>query len=106
MLALKLSRVGKKKQPSYRLIVVEKTKDPWGTSIENVGFYNPRTEPRTVNLNHERISYWINHGAQPTATVWNLLLDAGIVKGDKRKAHPAGSGKGAGKETSKAEAKA
>lgn len=88
MLAIKLSRVGKKKQPSFRLIVVEKSKDPWGTSVENVGFYNPRTEPREVRLEAERIKYWISKGAQPTATVWNMLIDAGIVKGEKRKANP------------------
>lgn len=88
MLAIKLSRVGKKKQPSFRLVVVEKTKDPWGTTVENVGFYNPRTEPRTVNLEAERIKYWLSKGAQPTATVWNLLVDAKVVAGEKRKANP------------------
>lgn len=87
MLALKLSRVGKKKQPSYRIIVVEKSKDPWGTSRDIVGFYNPRTEPKTVKINEERVKYWIEHGAQPTNTVWNILVDAKIVQGEKRKSH-------------------
>ncbi|MBI2099311.1 30S ribosomal protein S16 [Candidatus Uhrbacteria bacterium] len=101
MLAIKLSRVGKKKQPSYRLIIVEKTKDPWGTSVEAVGFYNPRTKPKTVNLKAERIKYWLDHGAQPTATVWNLLIDAKVVAGEKRKAHPPAKKQGA--ETAKKE---
>ncbi len=107
MLALKLSRVGKKKQPSYRLIVVEKTKDPWGRSVETIGFYNPRTKPKTTQFNSERVLYWLGHGAQPTATVWNLLLEAKIVTGEKRKAH--GSLKkqaGAKSEPKKEEAKA
>lgn len=87
MLAIKLSRTGKKKQPSYRIIVVEKTKDPWGTSRDIVGFYNARTEPKTVQLDAERIKYWISKGAQPTNTVWNILVEAKVVAGDKRKSH-------------------
>lgn len=103
MLAIKLSRVGKKKQPSYRLIVVEKTKDPWGKAKEIVGFYNPRTKPKTITLEAERIKYWITKGAQPTETVWNILVDAQIVKGNKRKAHPPGKGKPVAKESPKKE---
>lgn len=90
MLAIKLSRVGKKKQPSYRLIVVEKTKDPWGKAKEIVGFYNPRTKPKTVKVDAERVKYWLEHGAQPTNTVWNILVDAGVVKGEKKKSHASG----------------
>lgn len=90
MLALKLSRVGKKKQPSYRIIVVEKSKDPWGTSRDIVGFYNPRTEPKTVKIDAERVKYWLGHGAQPTNTVWNILVDAKVVQGEKKKSHASG----------------
>lgn len=83
MLAIKLSRIGKKKQPSYRLIVVEKHKDPWGDYLERVGIYNPRTKPKTIEFDAERIKYWIGKGAQPTATVHNLLVDAKIIEGEK-----------------------
>lgn len=84
MLKIKLSRVGKRKQPTFRLLIVEKQKDPWGTYIENVGTYNPRTEPNSLNLNEERIKYWMSVGAKPTDTVHNLLVTAGIVKDKKR----------------------
>lgn len=63
---------------------MERSKDPWGNFLENVGFYNPLTDPKTVELNKERISYWISKGAQPTDTVHNLLVDAGIVSDKKR----------------------
>ena len=82
MLSIRLSRTGKKKQPHYRVIVVDKKRDPWGKSIEILGHRNPRTK-ETV-LKDERIKYWLGQGAQPSNTVWNMLVEAGIVKGDKR----------------------
>ena len=82
MLSIRLSRTGKKKQPHYRVIVVDKKRDPWGKSIEILGHKNPRTK-ETV-LKEERIKHWIGEGAQPSNTVWNMLVDASIVKGDKR----------------------
>jgi len=84
MLTIRLSRVGKKKQPLYRLIVSEKTKDPWGTYLENLGTYNPMTKPATVNFKADRITHWLSKGAQASDTVWNLLVDQKLVKGDKR----------------------
>ncbi|MFH1838444.1 MAG: 30S ribosomal protein S16 [Candidatus Kuenenbacteria bacterium] len=86
MLMIRLSRVGKKKQPSYRLIVSDKTKDPWGKSLEFLGHYNPRTNPATINLEAERIKYWISKGAQTSATIHNLLVSQKIIKGSKVKA--------------------
>ena len=83
MLAIKLSRYGKKKQPMFRVIILEKTKDPWGKYLENLGTMNPRAEKRDIKLNVERIKYWLAHGAQPTETVRNLLIDEGIMKGEK-----------------------
>lgn len=82
MLSIRLSRIGKKKQPHYRVIVVDKKRDPWGKSIEILGSRNPRSK-ETV-LKEERIKYWLGQGAQPSNTVWNMLVDAEIVKGDKR----------------------
>lgn len=79
MLSIRLTRIGKKKQPSYRIIVVDKKKDPWGKYLENLGFYNPRTNPKTIDLKAERIKYWISKGAQASATVNNMLVDAGIL---------------------------
>ena len=84
MLKIKLSRVGKRKQPTFRLLVIEHQKDPWGTYIENIGHFDPRHKEETMNLNAERINYWISVGAKPTDTVHNLLVTAGIIKDKKR----------------------
>lgn len=86
MLSIRLSRVGKKKQPSYRLIVLDKRKDPWGDYLENLGFYNPRAKPKVIQLKEERIKYWLGVGAQPSTTAHNLFIDAKIISGPKRKA--------------------
>lgn len=85
MLSIKLRRVGKKGEPSFRLIVADRKKDPWGDYIENVGFYNPRTAPKTIQLNAERIKFWIGRGAQPSGTIHNLLVDAKIITSKKVK---------------------
>lgn len=85
MLTIRLRRVGKKKQPSYRLIVSEKTKDPWGDFLEILGTYHPLVHPPLVACKSDRIRYWISKGAQASDTVWNLLVDQKIVEGEKRK---------------------
>lgn len=85
MLTIRLSRVGKTKQPSYRLIVSEKTKDPWGRYLENLGFFNPRANPPIVQFKIERIKYWIEKGAQLSDTIHNLLVEQKIIAGEKRK---------------------
>lgn len=87
MLSIRLSRVGKKHQPAYRLIVLDKKKDPWGDHLENLGFYNPMVKPKVAEFKAERIKHWLSKGAQPTDTVWNLLVDQKIVEGPKRKKH-------------------
>lgn len=85
MLVIRLTRIGKKKQPEYRFIISEKTRDPWGKALEILGRYNPRTNPKTIELKKDRIEHWISKGAQCSDTVWNLLVDQGLVKGEKRK---------------------
>lgn len=85
MLVIRLSRVGKKKQPSYRLVVQEKKKDPWGKSFEIVGTYNPRTNPKTIILKEDRIKEWLSKGAQPSPTVHNILVDQKVITGEKMK---------------------
>ena len=86
MLIIRLSRVGKKKRPSYRVVVQDRQRDPWGTSVDIVGNYNPLTSPSTVVFKEDRIKYWLEKGAQPSATVHNLLVTAGLIKGPKVKA--------------------
>jgi len=85
MLVIRLSRVGKTKQSEYRLTIGEKTKDPWGNILEQLGYFNPRTEPPTIDLNKERITYWLNKGAQTSNTVRNLLISEGVIQGEKAK---------------------
>lgn len=78
---IKLRRVGKKKQPTFRLIVTEKGRDPWGDNLEIVGWKNPRTKETVLEV--ERIKYWLSKGAQPTDTIRNLLIDQKIITGEK-----------------------
>ncbi len=73
MLGISLMRMGAKKKPFYRIVVKEKRSKRDGKYIENVGTYNPMTDPAEVNLKHDRIQYWIGVGAQPTETVASLL---------------------------------
>jgi len=85
MLALKLRRIGKKHQASFRLIVAEKRSKLDGKYIEDLGWYNPREDK--MEFNKDRASYWIKNGAQPTDTVHNLLITSGIIEGKKIAVH-------------------
>ncbi len=77
MLAIKLMRMGAKKQPSYRVIVKEKKSKRDGAYLENVGTYNPTREPAEIKLDMERVRYWLSQGAQPTQTVDRLIKASG-----------------------------
>jgi small subunit ribosomal protein S16 len=70
---IRLARFGARKQPYYRIVVIEKDRARNGRSIEVVGTYNPRTNPMTVDLKHERIAYWHSKGAQFSAIVEKLV---------------------------------
>ncbi len=70
---IRLSRRGAKKQPHYRIVVIEKERARDGRSVEVVGTYNPRTNPASVELKRERIDYWRSKGAQLSETVARLL---------------------------------
>ncbi len=91
---IKLTRIGAKKQPTYRVVIQEEHSKRDGRFIENLGYYNPRTEPATIVLNRERVDYWLGVGAQPTESVGQLLKTAGIsdkyfkMKGGKSTAAP------------------
>ncbi len=73
MLAISLMRMGAKKKPFYRVVVKEKRSKRDGKYLENVGTYNPMTDPAEVDLKHDRVQYWISVGAQPTETVASLI---------------------------------
>jgi small subunit ribosomal protein S16 len=70
---IRLARVGARKQPHYRVVVIEKDRARNGRSVEVVGTYNPRTNPATVDFKRERIAYWTGKGAQLSETVAKLL---------------------------------
>ena len=76
MLMIRLARVGARKQPYYRVVVIEKDRARNGRSIEVVGTYNPRTNPATVELKRDRIDYWTRNGAQISDRVGKLLAKA------------------------------
>jgi small subunit ribosomal protein S16 len=73
LLAIRLTRMGAKKKPFYRIVVTEKRSKRDGRFIENVGYYDPCSNPANIKLNSERVTYWIERGAQPTDTVRNIL---------------------------------
>jgi small subunit ribosomal protein S16 len=76
MLKLRLTRGGRKRQPSYRLILIKSDSRREGRPIENLGYYSPLTRQFVVNI--ERVKARLSQGAQPTQTVNNLLIKAGI----------------------------
>lgn len=76
MLMIRLSRVGARKQPHYRIVVIEKDRARNGRSVEVVGTYNPRTNPASVDLKRERIEYWTSKGAQLSERVGKLVSAA------------------------------
>ena len=92
MLMIRLSRRGARKQPHYRIVVIEKDRARDGRSVEVVGTYNPRTNPATVDLKSERIAYWTSKGAQLSDRVKKLVdkaaaalrLRRGVGSGSRR----------------------
>lgn len=81
MLRIRLSRIGKKNTPIYKVVVAEKSRPVKGKFIESLGMYNPSSKDNTLNA--ERIKYWISVGAQPSQTVHNLLIKNNIIEGNK-----------------------
>ena len=76
MVKIRLRRMGAKKAPFYRVVVADSRKARDGRFIEEIGTYDPLTEPATINIDMERANYWISNGAQPTDTVRGLLKKA------------------------------
>ena len=78
MVKLRLRRMGAKKRPSYRIVAADSRSPRDGAFIESVGFYDPITDPATINVNLDRARHWIDNGAQPTDTVRSILQRAGV----------------------------
>ena len=73
MLRIRLSRVGAKKKPQYRVVVIEQDHARDGRFVEIVGHYDPRKNPADIRLNADRVAYWLRQGAQPSETVRSFL---------------------------------
>lgn len=83
---IRLRRMGSKKNPYYRVIVADSRSPRNGRFIEEIGFYNPISEPKAVKIDKERANYWISVGAKPTDTVQYLFKSHGILdQGDEFK---------------------
>lgn len=76
---LRLRRIGKKKQPVYKVVAADSRSPRDGKFLEAIGLYNPLTDPATIDIKEERAMYWLNVGAQPTDTVKSLLRQKGII---------------------------
>jgi small subunit ribosomal protein S16 len=76
---MRLTRVGGKKNPIWRVVIADQRSPRDGRIIENVGHYNAQTEPSTVKLDEERVRHWLDRGAQPTDQVRKLLKISGIA---------------------------
>ncbi len=76
---LRLRRMGKKRQPVYKVVAADARAPRDGRFIEAIGLYNPKTDPATIEISEERALYWLNVGAQPTTTVRNILSKEGIL---------------------------
>jgi small subunit ribosomal protein S16 len=73
MLAIRMRRVGSKKRPYFRVVVAESSAAREGSFVEVLGHYNPRTRPAKVEIDRERVQYWIAKGARPSDTVRTLM---------------------------------
>ena len=80
MVKIRLTRIGKKKMPFYKIIVSDAKTPVDGRYIEQIGIYDPNTDPGTVKIDEELAKKWLNNGAQPTQTVAKLFKQAGIKK--------------------------
>jgi small subunit ribosomal protein S16 len=77
---IRLRRVGRKGQASYRIVVAEQTAARDGRSVATLGHYNPRPKNAELAVNAEQVRYWLSEGAKPTDTVRSLLKKAGVFK--------------------------
>lgn len=73
MLSIRLKRMGQRHRPLYRLVVSDSRNRPTGACVEEVGNYDPNQDPSSINLNLERIDYWLSVGAKPSSQVANLI---------------------------------
>ncbi|HLZ24862.1 MAG TPA: 30S ribosomal protein S16 [Ktedonobacterales bacterium] len=80
MVKIRLMRTGMKGAPSYRVVVADARSPRDGRIIENIGWYNPRTEPSTIQIDADRARHWLQVGAQPSESVRSLLVRANVIE--------------------------
>ncbi len=80
MVKIRLKRMGAHKKPFYRVVVADARAPRDGRFIEEIGYYDPMTEPKTVKIDEEKAQKWLSDGAQPTETVKKLFKSTGIIK--------------------------
>ena len=78
---IRLKRMGMKKMPFYRVVVADERSPRDGRFSEEIGYYNPMTEPATIKIDAEKAQQWIKNGAQPTDTARTLLKKSGVIEG-------------------------
>lgn len=76
---IRLTRIGKKKAPVYRVVVADSRYPRDGRFIEEIGYYDPNTDPATLKVDTDKAAEWVKNGAQPTETVKSLLKKAGLA---------------------------
>jgi small subunit ribosomal protein S16 len=79
MVRIRFRRIGLKGQPSYRIVAADKEAPRDGRFLEIIGFYNPRTQPSTLNLKEDRVYHWMKNGALPTESVGQVFKSAGVL---------------------------
>jgi small subunit ribosomal protein S16 len=79
MVKIRLKRMGMKKQPFYRIVVTDSRSARDGRFIEEIGYYNPLSDPAEIRIDQERAKYWLGNGAQPTDTTRGLLKKGGVL---------------------------
>ena len=79
MVRIRFRRIGLKGQPSYRIVAADKESPRDGRFLEILGFYNPRTQPSTLNLKEDRVYHWMKNGALPTESVGQVFKSAGVL---------------------------
>ncbi len=79
MVRIRFRRIGLKGQPSYRIVAADKEAPRDGRFLEILGFYNPRTEPSTLNVKEDRVYHWMKNGALPTESVGQVFKSAGVL---------------------------
>ncbi|MBO4990463.1 MAG: 30S ribosomal protein S16 [Clostridia bacterium] len=85
---MRMMRMGDKKSPAYRIVVVDSRVARGGEYIDKVGFYNPCTEPSVLDIDVEKAKAWLSKGVQPTETVKSLLVKAGAMEQSKKLSAP------------------